>query len=47
MIMSAVTGQAFFVGSSELRAGVKISTGEYMRKLFDEVKVRGGDDDKK
>ena len=47
MIMSAVTGQAFFVGSSELRAGVKISTGEYMRKLFDEVKVRGDDDDKK
>ena len=47
MIMSAVTGQAFFVGSSELRAGVKISTGEYMRKLFDEVKVRGDEDDKK
>ena len=47
MIMSAVTGQAFFVGSSELRAGVKISTGEYMRKLFDEEKVRGDDDDKK
>ena len=47
MIMSAVTGQAFFVGSSELRAGVKISTGEYMRKLFDEVKLRGDDDDKK
>ena len=47
MIMSAVTGQAFFVGSSELRAGVKISTGEYMRKLFDEVKARGSDDDKK
>ena len=47
MIMSAVTGQAFFVGSSELRAGVKISTGEYMRKLFDEVKVRGDEDGKK
>ncbi len=47
MIMSAVTGQAFFVGSSELRAGVRISTGEYMRKLFDEVKARGSEDDKK
>lgn len=42
MIMSAVTGQAFFIGSSELRAGVKISTGEYMQKLFSEVKT-GGD----
>ena len=42
MIMSAVTGQAFFIGSSELRAGVKISTGEYMQKLFSENKT-GGD----
>ncbi len=42
MIMSAVTGQAFFIGSSELRAGVKISTGEYMQKLFSENK-NGGD----
>lgn len=42
MIMSAVTGQAFFIGSSELRAGVKISTGEYMQKLFSEAKT-GGD----
>ena len=42
MIMSAVTGQAFFIGSSELRAGVKISTGEYMQKLFSEIKT-GGD----
>ena len=41
MIMSAVTGQAFFIGSSELRAGVKISTGEYMQKLFSEVKTGG------
>lgn len=42
MIMSAVTGQAFFIGSSELRAGVKISTGEYMQNLFLEKKS-GGD----
>lgn len=41
MIMSAVTGQAFFIGSSELRAGVKISTGEYMQKLFSEIKTGG------
>ena len=36
MIISAVTGQAFFVGSSELRACVKITAGESARKLFDE-----------
>ena len=42
MIMSAVTGQAFFIGSSELRAGVKISTGEYIQNLFLEKKS-GGD----
>lgn len=42
MIMSAVTGQAFFIGSSELRAGVKISTGQYIQNLFLERKT-GGD----
>jgi type IV secretory pathway VirB4 component len=47
MIMSAVTGQAFFIGSSELRTGVKISAGEYMQALFNESKVGGGVDEKK
>lgn len=42
MIMSAVTGQAFFIGSSELRAGVKISTGQYIQNLFLESKTGGG-----
>lgn len=36
MIISAVTGQAFFVGSTELRACIKIKAGEYARKLFEE-----------
>ena len=36
MIISAVTGQAFFVGSSELRACVKIKTGKYVKQLFEE-----------
>ena len=47
MIMSAVTGQAFFIGSSELRTGVKISAGEYMQALFNESKVGGGVDEEK
>ena len=47
MIMSAVTGQAFFIGSSELRTGVKISAGGYMQKLFDESKVGGEKDEKR
>lgn len=36
MIISAVTGQAFFVGSSELRACVRIKAGEYARELFED-----------
>ncbi len=41
MIMSAVTGQAFFIGSSELRTGVKITAGKYMQSLFSEKKCGG------
>jgi len=47
MIMSAVTGQAFFIGSSELRTGVRITVGEYMKSLFDESKIGGEKDEKK
>lgn len=36
MIISAVTGQAFFIGSTELRMCIKIKAGEYTKKLFDE-----------
>lgn len=36
MIISAVTGQAFFVGSSELRACVRIKSGEYAQELFED-----------
>lgn len=36
MIISAVTGQVFFIGSSELRTNVKISTGEYIKSLFED-----------
>ena len=36
MIISAVTGQAFFVGSSELRACVRIKAGENARELFED-----------
>ena len=36
MIISAVTGQAFFVGSTELRACVRIVSGDYAKTLFDE-----------
>lgn len=36
MIISAVTGQAFFIGSTELRACIRITAGEYMQGLFDE-----------
>ena len=35
-IISAVTGQAFFVGSTEQRACIQIKANEYVRKLFDE-----------
>lgn len=39
MIISAVTGQAFFVGSSELRACIRIKAGKYARGLFEERKA--------
>ena len=39
MIISAVTGQAFFVGSSELRACVRIKAGKYARGLYEERKA--------
>ena len=38
MIISAVTGQVFFVGSTELRACVNIKVGKYAKELFDEKK---------
>jgi len=38
MIISAVTGQMFFIGSSELRACIKIVAGENAIKLFDDIK---------
>ena len=38
MIISAVTGQAFFVGSTELRACVRIQAGKCARELFSEEK---------
>ena len=39
MIISAVTGQAFFVGSTELRACIRIRAGKYARGLFEERKA--------
>ncbi len=36
MIISAVTGQTFFIGSTELRSCVKITAGEYVKSLFEE-----------
>ena len=36
MIISAVTGQAFFIGSTELRTCVRIITGENATALFDD-----------
>ena len=38
MIISAVTGQAFFIGSTELRASVKIIASDYAQTLFNENK---------
>ena len=38
MIISAVTGQAFFVGSTELRSCVRIQAGQCARGLFSEGK---------
>ncbi len=39
-IISAVTGQAFFIGSTELRACVRIKAGKCARELFDEGKEK-------
>ncbi len=36
MIISAITGQAFFIGSTELRTSVKIVAGDYAQTLFNE-----------
>ena len=36
MIISAVTGQVFFIGSTELRTCVRIIAGDSAKKLFDE-----------
>ena len=36
MIMRAETGQAFFVGSTEFRAGVEIIASPDVESLFDE-----------
>lgn len=45
MIISAVTGQAFFVGSTELRACVRIQAGKFASELFDEEKREKEEDD--
>ena len=45
MIISAVTGQAFFVGSTELRACVRIKAGDYAQELFDENRKEDGNED--
>ncbi|MCH5164014.1 MAG: hypothetical protein J1F36_03270, partial [Clostridiales bacterium] len=44
MIISAVTGQAFFVGSTELRACIRIMTGDYTKELFDEIQKKEGEE---
>lgn len=40
MIISAITGQAFFIGSTELRTSVKIVAGDYAQTLFNEQKQK-------
>lgn len=42
MIISAITGQAFFIGSTELRTSVKIVSGDYAQTLFNEKKQKEG-----
>ena len=39
MITKADTGQAFFIGSTEERLGVKIISGEFMQGLFEDIKT--------
>lgn len=46
MIISAVTGQVFFIGSTELRSCVKIVAGEYAKGLFDENSPQKGGEQK-
>lgn len=38
MIISAVTGQTFFVGSTELRNCILVKAGDYTQLLFEERK---------
>ena len=38
MIISAVTGQTFFVGSTELRKCILVKAGDYAQSLFEERK---------
>ena len=38
MIISAVTGQTFFVGSTELRNCILVKAGDYTQSLFEERK---------
>ena len=40
MIISAITGQAFFIGSTELRTSVKIISGDNAQTLFNEQKQK-------
>ncbi len=40
LIISAVTGQAFFIGSTELRSCIRVVAGDYAKKLFDENKEK-------
>lgn len=41
LIVSAITGQVFFVGSTETRTCVKIQAGEYVKELFGEEIEKG------
>lgn len=43
MIISAVTGQAFFVGSTELRACMRVQAGNYAKELFNDEKKEEGE----
>lgn len=45
MIISAVTGQTFFVGSTELRACIKILSGDYAISLFDNENKKEDEND--
>jgi len=47
MIISAVTGQAFFIGSTEQRVCIKIKTGDYLKSLFEEQTAENYKEEKK